>query len=268
MSDDVQGMAAKANDSNKFEFLARFGFVGSGIVHLLIAWIAGRVALGSSGEADQGGALEELSGTTGGGVLLWMCAVGFAALAVWHLIEALVPHQGSKREQLVDRAKAAGKAVLYGALAVTTFRVVTGGSADSGDSASEATSTLMGAPGGRILVGILGLAVLGAGGYHVYQGVKRKFLEDMRGAGKREVSKAVTALGTVGYAAKGVALGVTGLLFVVAAAQANPDQPTGLDAALKTLRDQPFGVVLLLVVAVGLAAYGLFAFARARYERL
>ncbi len=264
----MRHVAARANDSSRLEFLARFGFVGSGIVHLLLAWIAGRVALGSSGEADQGGALEELSGTTGGGVLLWVCAVGFAALAVWHLIEVFVPRQGSNREQLADRAKAAGMCVLYGALAVTTFRVATGGSADSGDSTSEATSTLMGAPGGRILVGILGLAVLGAGGYHVYKGMKRKFLEEMRGAGRREVSKAVMVLGTVGYAAKGVALAVTGLLFLVAAAQADSDQPTGMDAALKTLRDQPFGVVLLGVVAIGLAAYGLFAFARARYERL
>lgn len=54
----------------------------------------------------------------------------------------------------------------------------------------------------------------------------------------------------------------------MAAVQANPDQPTGLDAALKTLRDQPLGSALLLLVALGLAAYGLYSFARARYAKM
>ncbi|GAB2622367.1 DUF1206 domain-containing protein [Pseudactinotalea suaedae] len=268
MNNDVQGMAQRASRSTAFERVARIGYAASGVVHLLIAWIAAQVALGSSGEADEAGALEQLGSSTGGSVLLWVCAVAFAALALWHLVEAIVSHGGSGRDQLLDRVKAAGKGVVYGALAFTAFRVVTGAGADGGETTSEATATLMAAPAGRILVGLLGLVVLGVGGYHVVKGAKRKFLEDLGGTGKRQVSRAVTVLGMVGYVAKGAALAVMGGLFLTAALQADPDQPTGLDAALKTLRDQPFGVVLLLVVAVGLAAYGLYSFARARYSRM
>lgn len=267
MGNDVQGMAERASRSRSFEWVARVGYVGSGVVHLLIAWIAGRVALGSSGEADQTGALEQLGSTSGGNILLWVCAAGFAALALWQLVEAVLPHRGSKREQLGDRVKAVGKALVYGGLAVTAFRVVTG-SGSGGEASSEATSTLMAAPAGRILVGLVGLVVLGVGVYHVYKGAKRKFREDLSGTGNREISSAVTVLGVVGYVAKGVALAVMGGLFLTAAVQADPNQPTGLDAALKALRDQPLGVVLLLVVAAGLAAYGLYSFARARYSRM
>ena len=43
---------------------------------------------------------------------------------------------------------------------------------------------------------------------------------------------------------------------------------SGLDGALHTLRDQPLGPVLLTAVAVGLAAYGVYSFARARYAKV
>lgn len=268
MSNDVQDLAARAGRSDSLELLARIGYAASGLIHLLIAWIAGQVALGGSGEADQSGALEQISGTSVGGVLLWVCAAGFAALAIWHLVEAAVPHRGSTKDQLLDRGKAVAKAVVYGVLGWTTFQVVTGQGADSGESTTSATATLMQAPAGRILVGVVGLVVLGVGAYHVYKGVTRKFLEDLKGTGGREVTRAVEMLGVTGYSAKGVALGIVGALIGVAALQADPDQETGLDAALKTLQDQPFGWILLLLVAIGLAAYGIYSFARARYSTM
>ncbi len=264
----MQDLAAQASNSDSLELLARIGYAGSGLVHVLIAWIAGRVALGSSGEADEAGALHQLGSSTGGAVLLWVCAAGFAALAVWHLIETVVPHRGAAREQLLERARSVSKAVVYGALGWTAFRVITGTGADSGETTTEATGSLMSAPAGRLLVGVVGLVVLGVAGYHVHKGLRRRFLEDLGGTGRREVGRAVEVLGVAGYAAKGVALGVVGALVLTAAVQADPSQPTGLDAALKTLRDQPLGTVLLILVAVGLAAYGLYSFARARYSTM
>jgi len=77
----------------------------------------------------------------------------------------------------------------------------------------------------------------------------------------------VTA-GRVGYIAKGVALVVVGFFFLVAAWQANPDKATGLDGALKSLKDAPFGPFLLTLVAAGIAAYAVYSFARSRYARV
>src|SRR5690606_21317804 len=106
MSNDVQDLAVRAGRSDALEILARVGYAASGLMHLLIAWIAVQVALGESGEADEAGALQQLSGTPVGGVLLWVMAGALVALAVWHLVEAVLPHHGSTRDQLFDRGKA------------------------------------------------------------------------------------------------------------------------------------------------------------------
>ena len=75
------------------------------------------------------------------------------------------------------------------------------------------------------------------------------------------------AVGRFGYVAKGIAIGAVGVLFGWAALSYDPGKAGGLDDALKTVRDQPFGPYLLSLVALGLAAFGLFCFAWARYAR-
>jgi hypothetical protein len=72
----------------------------------------------------------------------------------------------------------------------------------------------------------------------------------------------------VGYIAKGFALGVIGVLFVYAAITADPDKAKGLDGAIETLLGAPGGAIIVVLVGIGFAAYGLYSFARARYARM
>ena len=58
------------------------------------------------------------------------------------------------------------------------------------------------------------------------------------------------------------------VLFGLAALRSDPAQAGGLDAALKALAAQPFGVLLLLVVALGFVAYGLYCAAEAWARRI
>ncbi|HVF13904.1 MAG TPA: DUF1206 domain-containing protein, partial [Acidimicrobiales bacterium] len=55
---------------------------------------------------------------------------------------------------------------------------------------------------------------------------------------------------------------------VVAAAQANPNEAQGLDGALRRLAAGQYGPALLTGLALGLAAFGLYSVAEARYRRL
>ncbi len=55
-----------------------------------------------------------------------------------------------------------------------------------------------------------------------------------------------------------------GLLFVWAAWSYDPKKAGGMDAALSTLRSQPFGPALLTVVALGIAAFGVYCLYWAR----
>ena len=260
MASSLEGAASRAGNHPAVEKGARLGYASSGVVHLLLGWLAVQLAWGSSSQdADQTGALEQLAENPVGAVLLWVVVLGFVLLGVWQAAEAVVSRETK------DRIKAAAKAVGYLALAATAFRVATGsGGGDSNEQASSITATIMENPLGRIAVGIGGLVVVGVGVYHVVKGWKRTFLEDLRSHPPRGVELA----GRVGYVAKGVALGVLGVLFVVAAVQHDPETAGGMDAALAALLDLPAGPVILTAVGLGIAAYGVYSFGRARYAKV
>lgn len=256
---DVSQTAQRVNDHPATTVLARLGYVASGVLHLLLGFIAVQVAwFGSSKSADQSGALATLASHPLGQAMLWVVALGFAGLAVWNVTEAF--RSGAKAG---DRVKSASKAVLYVVLAWTSLKFAQGSSSSSSDQSQDFTADLMAKPGGRVLVAVVGLVVIGVAVYHVHKGWKRKFLQDLQ----ESPGRFVVAAGRFGYVAKGVALAVVGALFVTAAWHARPDEAGGLDAAFRTLADQPFGAVLLTVVAAGFAAYGVYSFGRARYTR-
>ena len=155
---------------------------------------------------------------------------------------------------------------MVAALAVRTVLSSGGSSSGGGGSGSEqAAGLLFGLPGGRFLVGLLGLAVLAFAGYHVYKGVTEKYLEnlDLSQLGST-ARRAVDIGGKVGYPAKGVAYGIIGILFLVAAVQRDSSDAGGMDEALRTLQSQPFGTVLLALVGVGFGLFAVFCFGRAR----
>lgn len=259
---------SRVGDDPRVERLARLGFVVYGLVHLVLAWLALQIAWGSGGEeASTSGAVETLAQQPLGLVLVWAVAVGMALLALWQLSEAVLGgHVVGDGHRAASRAKAAAKAVVYGVISAVAVRVALGGG--GGGSEEEAASTLMDLPGGRFLVGAVGIGTLAVGAYHVKKGIGKEFLDDLEGgATTGRTGSAIERLGQIGYAAKGVALGIVGVLFVVAAWRHDEDQAGGLDAALRTLKEQPFGPWLLSVVGLGIGAYGIYCFARARYER-
>ena len=264
---DAADAARRAHGSRAAHVLARGGYVASGVLHVLIAWVAVLLALGRpAGKADQSGAFRALAQMPGGDVALWAVAVGFAALAMWQLGTAILGVPNAEN-QAFARAKCVAKGVLYGVLAATSVRYAqgTGGGGGSEESLTAGVFTI---PGGRWLVGAVGLAIVAVGVYHVVKGVRKKFLSDLTGTGGSSVRPVVVRLGQAGYAAKGIALGVVGGLVVAAAVTADPSQAGGLDEALRTMREQPFGTALLLVVGLGIAAFGGYSFARARFARL
>ncbi len=256
-----------ANAQRSWELAARAGYAVSGVLHILIGVLGLRLAFGNGGEqADQSGALSTISSTPFGALVLWFSVVAFLALGAWQVAKAIHGSFGSN--DTGERAKAVGRAAVYVALAFAALSFARGGGSDASTQTADMTAKLMGAPFGRVLVGAVGLAIIGVGIYHVYKGWKKKFLEDLQRLPSGTAGPVVTRLGMLGYVAKGVALGIVGVLFVTAAVTADPSKSTGLDGALHTLRAQPAGVILLVIVALGFVAYGVYSFVRARYGRI
>jgi hypothetical protein len=248
-----------------YQVLITVGLVSYGIVHLVLAWISAQVALSGGGGEDASsiGALKQLGQQPFGLALLWVMAIGLLALVLWQGLVAIGGKPGSDpKDQLKNRGRAIGRAVVYLVLGVTAARVAAGaGSGGSGNAEETVSARLMSVPFGRVLVVAVGVAVLAVGISQIVKGVKQNFVEDDLAGG---VGRGVIILGTVGWVAKGVALGLIGLLFGWAALKHDPKKAGGMDAALGTLRDQPFGPVLLLIMTAGFVAFGLYCFAWAK----
>ncbi|TKJ32766.1 DUF1206 domain-containing protein [Blastococcus sp. CCUG 61487] len=269
----AQGSGGATTDvDDGLEHLARLGLIAYGLVHLVLAWLALRLAWGTSSEsADQSGALQTLAESPAGTPLLWVLAVGLIALAAWQALEVGrwrfgLTASGSARTRAVKKsAKALAKAAVYAALAVLAIRVATGGG-NSSSQQQETAAGVFGWPAGRWLVGAAGLVLLGIGVYHVYKGVTTRFLKEIDlGEAPPTAVRLVTRLGQVGYPGKGVALGVLGGLLAYAAITFDPAKASGLDGAMRTILDAPAGQWLLTLVALGIAAFGVYLFVRARY---
>ncbi len=111
-----------------------------------------------------------------------------------------------------------------------------------------------------------GLAVVGTGGYLAWRGWTAGFMKDVDlAAAPDRYEPTIAALGRVGYLAKAVAFVVAGGLVVFAAVTSDVSTATGLDGALNAIGAVPSGRWLLTAVAVGFAAFGVYALARARY---
>jgi len=60
--------------------------------------------------------------------------------------------------------------------------------------------------------------------------------------------------------------GIVGGFFIDAAVSYDPGKAQGLDGALRSLARAPLGTALLLIVTVGLAAFGAYSLAEARWR--
>jgi hypothetical protein len=246
---DAAGTARQVAKSRPVKYGARIGLVAYGITYLLIAWLALQVAFGSSGErTDQNGA--------------------FQTIASEPLEQAIFATGGvqDQSEQIKKRVENGARAVIFAALAIIALRTALG--AGEQGTGQEAAAGALGWPGGQFLVGAIGLVLVAIAVVKAKHGWEKKFLEEMNLPSDQKARAAVERLGQVGSIAKAVALGLIGVLVVVAAVQFDPAKANGLDPALKTLAAQPFGMFLLAIVAVGLAAYGVFCFFDAKYHRV
>lgn len=263
--------ASRAADSRWLDRLARVGLAARGLVYVLVALLAAKIALGRQDKsADQKGAFQTLAQNGLGKAVLWVVVLGFVGYALWQLTEAAFGHRdadgGTKRTG--KRLVSAGKAVSYTGLAVAAAKTAMGRASGS-RSGQTATAKVLAHSGGRTLVVLAGLVVIGVGGYLAYRGAAKKFERSLSLSSLSASARtAVVRLGQSGHVARGVVFGIIGALVIAAAVTFDPAKARGFDAALTTLAGQPYGRLLLLLVALGLLCFGAFSFAEARYRRM
>jgi Domain of Unknown Function (DUF1206) len=272
-------LAHRAAHSTTLRTVARVGLVGYALLHLLVAWLAVQLAwragrprpAGRRAPVDQSGAMALLADSPVGPLLLWLLAAGLAGLCLWQAVEVFRHHRRlpapgpGRRRAVVQLGKTLGTALVYGFLAVSAARVALGSGGRPGAD-TRAVRGVLAWPGGQALVVVVGLVVVAIGVYQVRKGLRSDFLDEI------DLSTVSPALCTLthrasqaGFVLKGVAFVLVGAVVAGAAATFDPARATGLDGALRAVAAEPHGAWVLVVVAVGLAAFSVYCLARARH---
>jgi hypothetical protein len=256
----------RAEHSRMLTVAVRVGLVCYGVMHLLIAWLTAKLALAGNASPSAQNAMSRLAQNTAGRACLFVVAVGFMALAVWQLVEAVGGHRTSDGlTRLVKRVTSGVKTAVFVVLAISAFRLAASSGSGSGGTDSM-TAKLMSLPGGVVVVALVGVGVLVAAGALGYAGLSGSFTEKLRPRGKHgPLGSAIVWAGRVGYVGKAVAIGVVGALFVWAAWTHDPNRSAGLGQALHQVLQEPFGRGIVVVIAVGIASFGVFCFGWARH---
>ena len=163
------------------------------------------------------------------------------------------------------------KACVYAFLSFSTFRFAIGSGApkSSNQQSADLTATLLKHPGGQIAVVIVGLVLIGAGGYLIWQAWQRAFLKTLQtGQMTRRQRELATWLGLIGGIARGLVFAGVGVFFVIAGVEHNPGEAKGIDATLRSFAHTPLGPVVLVVIALGLVLFGGYSFVEARWRRI
>jgi Domain of Unknown Function (DUF1206) len=274
-ADRGEGVAANVADaaedvgsSRPLGWAARLGLTARAVVYLVIGLLGLSLASGNRAELDQKGALRELLERPFGFVLVLLCAVGFAGYAVWRFTEAVSGPVGDG-DSTSARLKSFARGVIYSVLAFTAVAVLLGSRSSQGGEQRGLVATVLTWPGGTVIVLVAGLAVAAAGAGLVIEGWRRKFLKYLDHTDMNDGTRRLARwTGTVGSVARGLVVVLIGVLLVVAAATGDKEDATGMDGALKSLLELPFGRVLLILASLGLLVFGVYALVEARYRRV
>lgn len=253
--------------------LGRLGLSAKGLLYVLIGVLAAQAAYGLGGATTGSqGALRKIVQLPFGRILLVAVGIGLVGYALWRFVQAAMDteNKGSGIKGLAVRGGFAVIGLIHVALAGSAASLVLGGTRGGGENSSQRwTAWLLSQPFGRWLVATLAALVLGVGLYQFYQAYRAKFRERLK---VQEMSRAeetwVVRLGRGGFAARGVVFCISGALVGLAALRLDPSDAGGLDGALEALERQTYAPWLFGLVAVGLAAYGVFQFFLARYRRM
>jgi len=255
------------------ERLARFGYAAKGVVYAIIGLLAVQVALGMGGKTtDPKGALQTIVTQPFGKLLLGLVAFGLMGYVLWRFVQAILDPEkkGTDAKGIFQRIGYAGTGLIYAGISLSAVRIILGSeNSNQGSSAQTGTARLLSQPFGEWLVGTVGAMIIGMGFYQFYKAYSAKFRKQLK---LNQMSKTeqmwATHIGRFGLTARGVVFIIIGGFLIQAARHSNPEEAQGVGGALQSLVQQPYGLWLLGIVALGLIAYGMYQGVLARYRRI
>lgn len=267
-------MARRMPSRSSFTMPGRAGLIARGVIYVLVGSLAVQIALGdgTGEEADRQGALEIVAQTPGGTILLWLLAAGVGGMALWSFAETVHGQAGPDGRKATKRLASFARGVLYGVVCATTVAFVAGagGPASSDEKSKDLTGAAMhDVPLGRWLVLLAGLGFVAGGVGIAISAARTKFEDVLRTrAMSPPVRATVMTVGVVGQTARAAVYAAAGGFLAYAAITYDPGKAKGVDGTLREFSRTAAGPLVLLLVASGLIAFGLYSFCEARWRRI
>jgi hypothetical protein len=260
----------------------RFGIGSRGFVFVVVAYLVIRIATGALGEggtdksASGPGAAQAISDQTGGSVALVLLGVGMLLFALFCLVDA-IRNKGNDDSAIKRWAKRGHGVVsfaVYAAFGIYCFTAIGSGSSEgnSGHSSRKQTgwsATVLRWPAGWLWLGALGVLLFAVAAYQVKRCVTQSFRKHLKeGEMGPRARSVVPWLGSIGYAGRAGIYGLVAWFVLQAAIDNDPDQGKGVDGSARMLANSSGGPVLLWIIALALAVFGVYMFAEARYRKI
>ena len=270
---DVKRQGEQIATNAKFSWLARLGYAARGVVYIVIGGLAVMAAVGGGGSGQttgSRGALQSLVDEPYGQALLVALGIGLLAFGIWRAVQAIADTDGhgTDGKGVAIRLGFAASAITHAFLAIYAASIAFGwgfggGGTGGGGSKQNWSAWLLSQPGGKWLLGIVGLVIISVGVAQIAKGWKEKYLAmDWR---KQKWADPVCKFGLI---ARGAVFAIIGAFVVIAAYQTDPSEVRGLGGALRSIQGQAYGTALLLIVALGLIAFGVYSIIEAIYRRI
>ncbi len=261
--------------------IGRAGWFAKGVIYAIAGFLALSVAAKASGwsdststtgdqEASPTGAIKTVAGSGGGTLLLYLLAIGMLLYAAWRVVSALLPG-GTDAKAWVHRIGYVVSAVTYITFAISAVALARNSSEneDGNKKVTDISKSIMENTGGRLLIGVIGVIVIAVGLYRISKGVKLDVADELDLSGMPPARATWTRrLGAVGEVGRGLGIGLVGFFMLRSAVTYDAKDATGLDGALRRLATESWGLVVVILIGIGFAAYGLFCLATFTHRRL
>lgn len=250
--------------------VARLSLLSRAVVYLVLAAITARIASfpTTAHRANSAGVLAAVERQPAGPELVALLGVGFVAYAAWRVLQAVGGDPSEPRgDRLSKRIGWAGIAVIYLALAAEAALVAVAGRASHPSSPSEAAHILA-VPGGRVLLFVVGFAIVCGGVGLVVWALLLRFEVYLPEHMPSWADGAAKVAGMFGSVTRGAVFAAIGATLAAAAVAANAAKAKGLSSALHALTTQAYGRPLLGVIAAGFVAFAAMSLLEAFFRRI
>src|SRR6202163_1057921 len=255
------------------ELLERLGYLVRGALYAVMGLLALKIVLNIAGgqATDLTGSLVAMVSNPFGKLVLIIAAIGLTAYSIWGFTRAIFDplHRGSDASGDMARLGFVTSALSYAAIVLFAVQLLAGSGATTTDGTKNTIASVLTHPAGGALTILIGLIVIGVALGQFLEAYRATFARDLKGAEMSTRTRdIVVKLGRFGMFARGVIFLIIAWFVVQAGIHHDPAQAQGFGGAFVFLLAQPFGRILLGIVALGFVALGVHSFACARWIRL